>query len=65
VETLADSFGDKFLGITEYLLFKKVMEDQIHPGDGGKTVPWDNKDISVGSLQNPSNPDVTYCKKVR
>lgn len=61
--TLANSLDDEFLGTTEYQLLKRVMEDQTRPGDGGKAVPRDNKDISAGSLQNPSDQDATYRKK--
>ena len=47
---------------SEYQLLVRVLSEQSDDSDGNPK-PKKNKDISSGSLQNPSDPDATYRKK--
>ena len=60
---LMESLGDAGAELPEYLLVKRLLEDQSIVDAEGKYVAKDNRAISPTSLQNPSDPDATYRKK--
>ena len=60
---LVKRLGDVGEELPEYILAKRMINDQSEEDEEGKTVAKSNHDIAPDSLQNPSDPDATYRKK--
>ena len=54
---------DKWHETQEYQLLLRVLNEQTTQDENGDRIARDKKDITSGSLQNPSDPDATYRKK--
>ena len=63
-KAMLDNFTPAFLEkIDEYLVFRRVLEEQSVIGEDGARIPRDKKDISPSSVQNPFDTSATYRKK--
>ena len=62
---LAQSLGDKYVTMEEYLLLERVLREQTQENETGKLSPLSGEEISSESLQNPTDPDATYRKKYK
>ena len=60
---LIKRLGDAGEELPEYVLAKRMLNDQSIEDDQGKVIAKSNHDIAPNSLQNPSDPDATYRKK--
>ena len=60
---LLERLGEYGAELPEYLLVKRLLEDQSVIDETGNRVAKDNREISPNSLQNPSDPEATYRKK--
>jgi hypothetical protein len=60
---LLKRLGEEGAELPEYMLAKRMLEDQSVVDGAGKHVMKGNKEIKPDSLQNPSDPDATYRKK--
>jgi len=60
---LIKRLGDAGDELPEYILAKRMLNDQGNEDEFGKIVAKSNHDIAPNSLQNPSDPDATYRKK--
>ena len=54
---------DAWHEMPEYQLLIRVLNEQADRTDDGEVVPKNKKDITPGSLQNPSDPDATFRSK--
>ncbi len=61
--SLVEQLGEAFFELPEYQLLRRVLMEQTKQDENGKLVPKDKKNIAPDSLQNPSDPDVTYRSK--
>ena len=55
--------GDAGEELPEYVLAKRMLNDQSTEGENGNPIAKSNHDITPSSLQNPSDPEATYRKK--
>jgi hypothetical protein len=62
-DNLLKSLGEAGAELPEYLLAKRMLEDQSIEDEFGNRVMKSNQAIKPTSLQNPSDPDATYRKK--
>ncbi len=62
---LAQSLGDKYVTMEEYLLLERVLREQTQENETGELSPLSGEEISSESLQNPTDPDATYRKKYK
>ena len=60
---LIKDLGEAYFELPEYQLLSRVIKEQTETTAEGKLIPTDKKNISPGSLQNPSDPDATYRSK--
>jgi len=60
---LVESLGEIGAELPEYALVIRLLEDQSVIDESGKRVAKENRSISPGSMQNPSDPEATYRKK--
>ncbi len=54
---------DEFLEMSQYQLLIRVLKEQTDEDVDGNVTAKPKSNISPDSLQNPSDPDVTYCSK--
>ena len=60
---LMKRLGDVGEELPEYVLAKRMLNDQSTEDEQGKVIAKSNHDIAPDSLQNPSDPEATYRKK--
>ena len=60
---LINELNETYHDTEEYVLLKRVIQEQTEVNKEGKIVPADKMNISPSSLQNPSDPDATYRYK--
>jgi hypothetical protein len=60
---LIKRLGDAGDELPEYVIAKRMLNDQSTEDEQGKIIAKSNHDIAPDSLQNPSDPDATYRKK--
>jgi len=60
---LIKRLGEAGEELPEYVLAKRMLNDQSIEDEQGNVIAKSNHDIAPSSLQNPSDPDATYRKK--
>jgi hypothetical protein len=55
--------GAAYVEFTEYQLLRRALNDQSIKNSDDTRTAKENKEISPGSLQNPSDPEATYREK--